>query len=137
MTERLIITVLILGAIASLILIARLYISWRKNSLPSLPEEIASGAKAGQKMILYFSTQQCVQCKQLQEPALNELEAGQKNDVSVLRMNALAEDELARRYRVSTVPTTILFGADGRVLAHNSGFAPRAQLERQLELDGG
>ena len=43
------------------------------------------------------------------------------------------EDRLARRFKVLSLPTTVLLGSDGRVGAVNYGFAPGEQLRAQLD----
>jgi hypothetical protein len=77
--------------------------------------------------VLYFTTESCTVCRSRQEPALAELSA-----VRVHKVDALAEPELARRYHVYTVPTTVVVGSAGRPLHINYGYAPAARLRRQL-----
>ena len=77
--------------------------------------------------VLYFTTETCGVCRTHQEPALAQLAPDQ-----VRKVDALAEPELARHYRVYTVPTTVVVGADGRPLHINYGYAPASRLRRQL-----
>ncbi len=86
------------------------------------------GTSTGEPHIIYFTTEACSTCKLLQEPALLEVAA------KVLRVDAIAETELARRYSIFTVPSTVVIGADGSVRSVNYGFAPAAKLRRQLGL---
>jgi thioredoxin-like negative regulator of GroEL len=77
--------------------------------------------------ILYFSSPGCTACRTHQEPALKQLD-----DIRIEKVNAEAEPDLARRYSVYTLPTTVVVAADGRPLHVNYGFAPATVLRRQL-----
>jgi thioredoxin 1 len=82
--------------------------------------------------ILYFTTPECVECRLRQEPALRELEERFGPRLVVEKRDAIEETELARRYRVRTVPTTAVFGPDGRLVEINYGFASSERLAGQL-----
>jgi thioredoxin-like negative regulator of GroEL len=77
--------------------------------------------------ILYFTGESCTVCRTHQEPALAKL-AG----VRVDRVDAIAERELADRFHVYTLPTTVVMSAEGRSLHVNYGYAPANKLQRQL-----
>ena len=81
----------------------------------------------GEPYILYFTGDSCTVCKTHQEPALARLEG-----VRIDRVDAVGERDLADRYRVYTLPTTVVLAADGRALHVNYGYAPAPTLERQL-----
>lgn len=87
----------------------------------------APAEPAGEPYILYFSSPACTACRTHQEPALKQLD-----DVRVEKVNADAERELARRYSVYTLPTTVVVAPDGKPLHVNYGFAPANLLRRQL-----
>lgn len=72
----------------------------------------------------YFWSERCAPCK-VQEAAIHELQAvlaAEGRTVAVSRHNALAEADLARTMRIVTVPTTLLTGEDGQVVAWNPGL---------------
>jgi thiol-disulfide isomerase/thioredoxin len=77
--------------------------------------------------ILYFTGDSCTVCKTHQEPALARL-----GDVRIDKVDAVEERTLADRFRVYTLPTTVVMGADGSALHINYGYAPAPKLERQL-----
>ena len=81
----------------------------------------------GAPYVLYFGGENCSTCKTLQEPALDQL-----HDIEVRKLDAVRERDLARRFHVYTVPTTIVVSADGRARHLNYGYAPAAKLQRQL-----
>ena len=91
---------------------------------------LAAGATAlasDEPYILYFTGESCTVCKTHQEPALARL-----GDVRIDRVDAVAERELAERFYVYTLPTTVVMASDGRALHVNYGYAPVRKLERQL-----
>jgi thiol-disulfide isomerase/thioredoxin len=80
--------------------------------------------------ILYFTTEQCSTCRLMQEPALDKLAA------SVRRVDAIAERELAERFAIFTVPSTVVIGSDGAAAHVNYGFAGADKLRKQLAATG-
>ena len=77
--------------------------------------------------ILYFTGENCTVCRTHQEPALAKL-----GPVRVDKVDAIAERELADRFQVYTLPTTVVMSAEGRALHVNYGYAPAQKLDRQL-----
>jgi thioredoxin-like negative regulator of GroEL len=55
------------------------------------------------------------------------------NVVSVVEIDASSEPELAQRYQVLTVPTTIVLDATGQAHAVNYGFANTKRLLEQTD----
>ena len=83
--------------------------------------------------ILYFTGENCAVCRTHQEPALAKL-AGVRID----KIDAIADRELADRFHVYTMPTTVVMSGEGRSLHVNYGYAPANKLQRQLaEAAGG
>jgi thioredoxin-like negative regulator of GroEL len=87
----------------------------------------ASAAPAGEPYILYFTGDGCTVCRTHQEPALAKL-----GTVRVDKVDAIAERDLADRFHVYTLPTTVVMSRDGAALHVNYGYAPAPKLERQL-----
>jgi thioredoxin-like negative regulator of GroEL len=50
----------------------------------------------------------------------------------VREVDVAAEPTLAQRFKVMSLPTTVVLDADGRARAVNAGFAPAPVLQRQL-----
>ena len=88
---------------------------------------LAAGTAAGEPYILYFTGDGCTVCKTHQEPALAKLDG-----VRVDRVDALVDKELAERFNVYTLPTTVVIGRDGKPVHVNYGYAPAPKLEKQL-----
>jgi thioredoxin-like negative regulator of GroEL len=80
--------------------------------------------------ILYFTTEQCSTCRLLQEPALEKITA------RVQKVDAIAERELAERFAIFTVPSTVVMGPNGTAANVNYGYADAAKLRRQLTAAG-
>jgi len=87
----------------------------------------ARSAPAADPYILYFTGESCTVCRTHQEPALAKL-----GSVRVDKVDAIAERELADRFQVYTLPTTVVMTAEGRALHVNYGYAPANKLDRQL-----
>ena len=87
----------------------------------------AAAAPATQPYILYFTGENCSVCRTHQEPALAKLDG-----VRIDKVDAIAERELADRFHVYTLPTTVVMSPEGRSLNVNYGYAPASKLERQL-----
>ena len=77
--------------------------------------------------ILYFTGENCSVCRTHQEPALAK-PAGVRID----KVDAIAERDLADRFHVYTLPTTVVMSGEGKSLHVNYGYAPANKLERQL-----
>jgi thioredoxin-like negative regulator of GroEL len=84
-------------------------------------------APAVDPYIIYFTGENCSVCRTHQEPALAKL-AGVRID----KVDAIAERDLADRFHVYTLPTTVVMSSEGRSLHVNYGYAPANKLERQL-----
>ena len=83
--------------------------------------------------ILYFTGENCSVCRTHQEPALAKL-----SGVRIDKVDAIAERDLADRFHVYTLPTTVVMSGEGKSLNVNYGYAPATKLERQLaEARGG
>ncbi len=83
-------------------------------------------------LVLAFSTPDCVPCKTIQKPALEELQRRYQDRVNIREVDALAQPELAGRFGILTVPSTVVVGARGDVLAINHGAADWEKLAQFL-----
>ena len=83
--------------------------------------------------ILAFSSADCHQCHTMQTPALQRVTEARTYQVSVEEIDAPSSPELTQRYRVLTVPTTVVLDATGRVHAVNYGFANTQRLLEQVD----
>jgi thiol-disulfide isomerase/thioredoxin len=88
----------------------------------------ATAEAAGGPYVLYFTGEGCTVCRTHQEPALAKL-----GSVRVDKVDAVAERELADRFHVYTLPTTVVMSPEGRALHVNYGYATAPKLQRQLD----
>lgn len=83
-------------------------------------------------LILAFSTPDCTLCQIGQAPALEELTQWYRGRVAVQHIDTTTVPDLARRFGIFTVPSTVVLDQSGRVLAINHGLAGARKLARQL-----
>ena len=87
-------------------------------------------AVAGRPTLLYFRSDTCAVCP-TQGRFVDEL-AGQSGDVTIERVDAERDPDTAARYRVFTLPTTVLLDGRGQVRHVNYGLTDAHKLGRQL-----
>ena len=132
---RLGILTLALLLIAALVWGGRLFVErQRKLVLAAAPlAEGLPGSQEGKIRILAFSHAACTQCHTLQQPTLRRLQALRGDMVEVVAIDASGSPELTRRYRLLTLPSTVLLTPAGEVVAVNNGFANLPTLLRQID----
>jgi thioredoxin 1 len=86
----------------------------------------------GTPALLYFRGDTCAACP-AQGRIVDQLALQWENRLLVKRIDAERDPEVAARYSVFTLPTTVLVGADGRVRQVNYGLTDAVKLGRQLE----
>ncbi|MCX6045028.1 MAG: thioredoxin family protein [Chloroflexi bacterium] len=124
--------------IASLIGIAalgiwRLWLAWRVQKLATLamPAALAELVPAG-PALLYFTTEDCVQCRLQQTPILTQLT--DTTNIPVHKFDAVEQETLANFFGIMTVPTTIWLDKMHRPAAINHGLTGLAQLRQQAQV---
>jgi len=110
----------------------------RRRALAALPLTSGGGdrdATAGLSLvhILAFSSADCRQCHEMQIPALQRVLDARGSKVSVAEVDAPNSPDLAQRYRVLTLPSTVIMDAAGRAHAVNYGFANTQLLLDQVD----
>jgi len=87
-------------------------------------------------LVLAFSTPDCVPCRTQQQPALRELLRRYPERVEVREVDAADQPDLADRFGIMTVPSTVVIDPRGRIVAINHGVARWEKLAAQLSLNG-
>jgi thioredoxin-like negative regulator of GroEL len=112
----------------------------RQRALAAAPPETLSdlvktveGESVARVRILAFSSPDCRQCHKLQQPALERVLEARGETVSVINIDAPSSPELTQRYRVLTVPTTVILDTEGHAHGVNYGFANTQQLLEQID----
>lgn len=142
--DRALIALALLALVAALIAGGRLFVASRRRRVLARERELVrrereqfavDGVVADSAdRVLFFSTATCVQCHELQAPALERLRTKWPRPLVVERVDAIERDDLAKRYGVLTVPSTVVF-AGGEPRAVNYGYATAETIARQLAGD--
>ncbi len=126
--------VLIVAAIAlAAALLYTLWRHWQQRQLQGLqeaPPALPPSVQGGKPAVLYFTTQECAQCRLQQTPILAQLQA--RLDVAVHKLDAIEQRALADLYGIMTVPSTVVLNPELRPVAINRGVAPLQKLQRQI-----
>lgn len=85
---------------------------------------------SGKKILVDFYADWCGPCKML-APVLENL-ANEVSDVEVVKVNVDANNELAARYGVMSIPTLIVF-ENGQKVNQSVGFMPLEQLKQLVK----
>ncbi|MBV9135129.1 MAG: hypothetical protein JO318_20645 [Chloroflexi bacterium] len=133
--------VALIAAIALVLIGAVLLIrSWNGRRVRTLqfnvPNWSALGEQPdGRRTVIAFSTPSCAACHQAQSPAIDLAQRQLGEDmVRVIAVNLASDSRAASAFGILTVPATVVVAAGGqRIVAVNQGFAPSAQLVRQLQ----
>lgn len=131
-TERLLLLALVGGGIV----LVWLGFRWRTARLrrPNARDVLARLAVGGPPLVMAFTTPECVPCRTMQRPALEELERRYSGRVEVREVDAAAVPDLADRFGIMTVPSTVVIDPQGGIVAINYGLARWEKLAAQLSL---
>ncbi len=107
----------------------------RRRALAAVPLNpgVDTNSSLSQVRILAFSSEDCRQCHEMQIPALQRVLNARGSKVSVAEVDAPNAPDLAQRYRIMTLPSTVIMDAAGRAHAVNYGFANTQQLLEQVD----
>ena len=110
----------------------------RRRVLAAVPltsggDDTEADASLSLVRILAFSSADCRQCHEMQIPALQRVLDARGSNVSIAEVDAPNSPELAQRYRVLTLPSTVIMDAAGRAHAVNYGFANTQRLLDQVD----
>ena len=92
-----------------------------------------SGASPDKPAIVYFTTPDCVPCKTVQRPALDQVKALLGEKLQVIEIDATERPDLAKKWGVMSVPTTYVLDARGQARYVNNGLARVEKLMEQLQ----
>jgi len=88
----------------------------------------------GKPVLADFGRGTCIPCKKM-APILEELarEYRGKAHILVLDLSEPVNKQLARRYRVTAIPTQVFFDSRGNLVDVHVGFMPKEEIVRKLE----
>jgi thioredoxin-like negative regulator of GroEL len=81
--------------------------------------------------ILYFTAEDCTQCRYRQSPILSGL--GSQQVVTIHAIDAPSRPDLVGYFGIMTVPSTVVLTDDLRPVAVNHGLATLPQLQQQID----
>lgn len=90
--------------------------------------DFAAAMSEADLLVADFYTPSCVLCRKI-EPMLGAMAASLDGRVSVVKVNAEANPELAARYNVRGVPSLVLL-RDEKVVERASGFMTASMLKK-------
>jgi thiol-disulfide isomerase/thioredoxin len=128
MIERLVITLLILTGLSLL------WLGWRAYKAKIAQSIQPADNAAGLPTLLYFSADYCAPCKWQQTPIVDNLSIKYGERLVIKKYDVTEHPDLAGRYKVLTLPATIVLDGRGQVTHMNYGVASQAKLEAQLAL---
>ena len=109
----------------------------RRRALAAVPPtyggDTNANASLSQVRILAFNSDDCRQCHEMQIPALQRVLDARGSKVSVAEVDAPNSPDLTQRYRILTLPSTVIMDAAGRARAVNYGFANTQRLLDQVD----
>ncbi|HWO94541.1 MAG TPA: thioredoxin family protein [Dehalococcoidia bacterium] len=127
--ERLALALALLALVSLALVVARRFVGAQRRAGLRAAHEDAT-PETGDR-VLFFSTTTCVQCREQQAPELERLRATWRRPLVIEHVDAIEREDLARRYRILTVPSTVVF-AGGEPRAVNYGYASAETIAEQL-----
>jgi thiol-disulfide isomerase/thioredoxin len=82
--------------------------------------------------LLYFTGEYCLACEFQQTPIIEAISTKLGDSIIVKKYDVSIHPELASRYKVLTLPTTIIVNELGQITHVNYGVARQEKLETQL-----
>ena len=116
-----------LGAFAYWLINQRLLIRARNNTFTLF------SAPPNKPVLVYFTTPDCLPCKTVQRPAIDQVSSMLGEGLEVIEINAYDQPELAKTWGVMSVPTTFLLDARGEARYVNNGVARAEKLLEQIQ----
>ncbi len=86
--------------------------------------------ESDQTVMLDFWASWCGPCRML-SPVIDEI-AGERSDIKVGKVNVDEQPELARAFKVMSIPTVVVM-KNGKIVNQSLGARPKGQIEALLD----
>ncbi len=126
------VAVLVAALVVSGRLLARRRLAALRELHPDILWRVLGTGPDGRATVVAFSTPTCAACRTAQRPALAALEERFPKELRIVHVDAADRPDVARAFRVMTVPATVVLDARGAVVAANQGFATTERLAEQV-----
>jgi len=111
------------AGIVAVLLVAIVVVARMKQEPAPISGTAASPA-IGVPRMLELGSVSCIPCKMM-KPVMEELKKDYGDNLKVDFIDVWKDEEAGRRYDVKSIPTQILYAADGRELTRHTGFWPK------------
>ena len=134
-----IVALLILAVIVTFYLKENRAIGQKTQTMQTIETELAeeliqaSGAnETNLPRFLELGADQCVPCKMMQ-PILEELRREYSGQLQVDFIDVWKDPKQSQQYAISSIPTQIIFDAQGKEVFRHIGFFPKDQILKKFE----
>lgn len=122
---------LALAFISGFVILSFRYQRWMQQHTSGLLPELGA-VRPGAFVLVYFTTPNCVPCKTVQRPAIQQISQRLGSALQVMEIDATQKPEIASRWGVLSVPTTFIIDPHGKVRHINHGVTRAEQLLKQI-----
>ncbi|MDD5083127.1 MAG: thioredoxin family protein [Dehalococcoidales bacterium] len=103
----------------------------QSSRIVSLRDALSSGKPT----LAEFGSSTCIPCKQM-KPILEQLARDYEGKLNVVIVDVYAQKALTNQYRITGIPTQIVFDSSGKEVTRHIGVWTRAQIVTQLKKMG-
>lgn len=104
---------------------------WRERQLDAV--DAGDVASSSLPTVLYFSADWCGQCRLQQRPIIDSLLSSMSDCFQLREVDVESETDIAKRFGVVTLPTTVVVAPSGRIVARNTGVTRHTTLNTQIQ----
>ncbi len=106
-------------------------VPWQRD--PDVAQQLS--AKQGRPLMIYVTSARCPYCRKMEQNTWTDEAIAQRihERFVPLRLDAERHPDLVRKLRVEGLPTTLIYGPDGKLMGQFSGYAPPSRVGATLD----